>query len=208
MASLFEILLRIPAALIALTVGSFARHFAAYTQGDNTPKIYGKLTLLPTEHIDPVGFLMMVFFRFGWSKQPVVNFSNFKHGKLSMLIFFIASPIFNLLTAIIMAIILSLIQKYNLNFIFVSELSMIIYVTILFNISFASIAFIPIPPFTGYYIIKEFLPNNIKYKIGQIERYSFLFLILFIYTGVLTFILKPIYMFFYNIVSFFGVGLI
>lgn len=204
MTSLFQIMLKIPAAMIALTVGSYARHLAAYTQGDYTPKLYGKLTLMPTEHLDPVGFIMMVFFRFGWSKPPAINPSNFKNGKISMLIYFLSSPVANLLTAIVLNIVSSILVKFNIGFPFLSEILMVVSVTIMFNIAFASIAFIPFPPFTGYYILKEFLPYSIRYKVSQIERYSLLILIALIYTGFLGIIINPIYMLLYNIVSLFG----
>lgn len=204
MINFYSIILKIPAALIALTVSSFSRHLMAYMLGDDTPRRYGKLTLMPTAHLDPVGFLMMLIFRFGWSRPPAVNTNNFKRNKISLLLFFISSPLGNLITAVLANLILSIISVY-LNPI--KEIKDILVTTIHFNISLAAISFIPIPPFTGYYIIKEFLPYELKYKISSIEKYSFLILIVLIYTNILGIIIQPIYLLFFKIILFFG-GLI
>jgi len=66
--NLVTYLWRIIAILIAITVHEFAHGKMAEIEGDITPRLSGRLTLNPLAHIDPIGFLMLLLFRFGWAK--------------------------------------------------------------------------------------------------------------------------------------------
>ena len=50
-----DLLLSVPAVLIAITVHEFGHAFAAYKLGDDTPVRQGRLSLNPFDHIDPLG---------------------------------------------------------------------------------------------------------------------------------------------------------
>jgi len=66
-------ILLIPAILIAFTFRQYAQARVAVKLGDETPRIQGRLTLNPLNHIDPIGFIMILFVGFGWAK-PVLHF--------------------------------------------------------------------------------------------------------------------------------------
>ena len=66
---LVSLLFSVPGVLIAITFHEFAHGFAAYKLGDNTAKNEGRLTLNPLDHLDPIGFIMLLFARFGWGNQ-------------------------------------------------------------------------------------------------------------------------------------------
>ena len=51
----------LPAIVIGLTVHEFSHAFAAYLCGDYTAREMGRLSLNPLRHIDPLGFLFIVF---------------------------------------------------------------------------------------------------------------------------------------------------
>ena len=65
------------AVLIILPVHEFAHGYAAYKLGDNTAKNFGRLTLNPLKHFDPIGALCLVLFHFGWAKPVPINARNF-----------------------------------------------------------------------------------------------------------------------------------
>ena len=69
----------LPAILIALTFHEYAHGRVAYHLGDDTAYLQGRLTLNPIPHIDWVGFLMLLFFQFGWAKPVQVNPYNFRN---------------------------------------------------------------------------------------------------------------------------------
>ena len=56
-----DMLLRIPALLIAITFHEFAHARVSSSLGDPTPKWSGRLSLNPLAHLDPIGLLMLDF---------------------------------------------------------------------------------------------------------------------------------------------------
>ena len=66
------------AILFCLTVHEFAHAYVAHIQGDLTAKAYGRLTLNPLAHIEPLGMLMLLIVGFGWAKPVPVNPIKFK----------------------------------------------------------------------------------------------------------------------------------
>ena len=45
--------------------------------GDETPRQQGRLNLNPLSHIDPIGFILLIFAGFGWGKPVQINPRNF-----------------------------------------------------------------------------------------------------------------------------------
>ena len=78
---ILRIVITVVAAIISITVHEVSHGFAAYKCGDNTAKMYGRLSLNPLKHIDWIGALCLVIFRFGWAKPVPVNSFNFKNRK-------------------------------------------------------------------------------------------------------------------------------
>ncbi len=65
---LIGLLISLPAVLIAITFHEFAHAYAADKLGDETPRQQGRLNLNPLSHIDPIGFILLIFAGFGWGK--------------------------------------------------------------------------------------------------------------------------------------------
>ena len=74
-----ETLYYLPALLIALSVHEAAHAYTAYKLGDKSQKALGRLSLSPLAHIDPIGFIFMLVFKFGWGKPVVMDDRNFKN---------------------------------------------------------------------------------------------------------------------------------
>ena len=93
-------LLTLPIILFSLSFHEMAHGFAAYKMGDPTAKNFGRLTLNPLKHLDPIGALCMLLAGFGWAKPVQVNPYYFKNHKRDMaitdisliLLFFITLP--------------------------------------------------------------------------------------------------------------------
>ena len=54
------------AVLISLTVHEFSHAFVADKLGDHTARNLGRLSLNPIKHLDIIGALCMLVFKFGW----------------------------------------------------------------------------------------------------------------------------------------------
>ena len=64
--NLMHIVAGLPGLIIAMVVHEYAHALAAYKLGDITPKLQNRLTINPAAHIDPVGFIALLFVGFGW----------------------------------------------------------------------------------------------------------------------------------------------
>ena len=115
-----SLLLTLPAVLIAITFHEFAHGFAADRLGDDTPRMQGRLNLNPLSHIDPVGFVLLLFAGFGWGKPVQINPRNFDR-KYSMeageAIVAFAGPLMNFALAIIFTLIYAAMYKFAYTFI-------------------------------------------------------------------------------------------
>ena len=96
-------LLSLPIILLALSVHEASHGIMANKLGDPTAKNFGRLTLNPLKHIDPFGFLCMLFFHFGWAKPVPVNSRYFKKPRRDMALTATAGPVSNILISLIFA---------------------------------------------------------------------------------------------------------
>ncbi len=175
----------LPAFIIAASIHEYAHAWAAYKLGDPTAKSQGRLTLNPISHIDPLGFLLILFTRFGWSKPVPINERNFENPIKGTALSSLAGPTSNFALAVILSLILRLINNttginidntYYLQIpittLLTSFLTMFIQVSILINISLGIFNLLPIPPLDGYRIIRAFLPQKIRYYWDSLENYA------------------------------------
>ncbi|MDE5830915.1 MAG: site-2 protease family protein [Clostridia bacterium] len=113
--SLLSLLLTLPAVLVAITFHEFAHAYAATKLGDDTPMLQGRLNLNPLSHIDPVGFVLLLFAGFGWGKPVQINPRNFNR-KYSMekgeAIVAVAGPAINFILAIVFSLIYGAIYRF------------------------------------------------------------------------------------------------
>lgn len=216
-AELINLLLTIPAVLIAITFHEFAHAFVADKLGDDTPRLQGRLTLNPIAHLDPIGSILLVFAGFGWGKPVMINPRRFTR-KINMTtgeaLVSIAGPTMNFILAIVFSILFFTIVKVAPTFIF-DQVGMIIMnliqITIIINIGLGVFNLVPLPPLDGSKILKAVLPEsaqNFLEKNEQIFYYLFLFLWI---TGIASSIISPVITAVYSgifggIGSIFGIG--
>jgi Zn-dependent protease len=90
---------------IALPIHEFAHAWTANYFGDDTPRLYGRLTLNPFAHLDVMGSLMMIIVGFGWAKPVPVNlYALRRHSDAAYMWVALAGPMSNLLQAIVGAV--------------------------------------------------------------------------------------------------------
>lgn len=170
--SLKNILIIIPALLIAITVHEFGHAFMARKYGDETSK--GRITLNPFKHIDLIGLLSLFVCGIGWGKPVEIDPNNFKKNKIPVdrieAIVSLAGPSANFITAILLAIILKLfivlgIIGLTTNYL----LFQIISQAMIINIGMAVFNLIPIPPLDGYKIVKPYIGQDLVNKVSENE---------------------------------------
>ncbi len=173
--TLYWILFGVPAIIIASTIHEYAHGWVAYKLGDPTAKAYGRLTLNPLSHIDPVGAISMILFKFGWSKPVPINESNFERRELGTALTALAGPLSNAILVLILGAI-NLIFRPNLD----SILGSLLFVFTMVNISLAVFNLLPIPPLDGHKIVRALLPKKIRYYWEKMEKYSIIFILLIV----------------------------
>ncbi len=193
---LSNILATVVAIAVAISVHEFGHAYSAHLLGDNTAKTYGRMTLNPAAHVDPIGLLMMLVFKIGWARPVPVNPNNFKNYKLGNVLVSLSGALANIVTAIICVLINKHVNMYAIN--------LIAGYTILYNVGFAAFNLLPLPPLDGWGIISSFIPykyNEMVYKYESMSSIIFLVLIL---TGAYGIFVGPIRNVIMNIVFFFS----
>lgn len=174
--NIYDKAIMIPAILIAFAFHEFAHAFVADKLGDDTPRYEGRLTLNPANHIEPVGFLMIIIFGFGWAKPVRTNPSAYRNYYRDDFWVSIAGPIANFLTSILFTIIFAFFLKYvDINMSQNSAINVfydMINEVITLNVLLGFFNLLPIPGFDGFYALKDLFRgglNNIEEKLWQIR---------------------------------------
>ena len=182
--SLWDMLLRLAAVLLCLTVHETCHGLAAYALGDPTARQAHRLSLNPLRHIDWFGLLMMFLAGFGWAKPVPVNPNYFKKPKQGMALTALAGPMSNFLLALIML----LAARIFCDVAAYSEanqriLDFILMVAIL-SIGLGLFNLVPIPPLDGSKVLFAVLPDRAYDQLMRYERYGMLILFALVFFDV------------------------
>ena len=156
---LIRFVLLIIVMLISFSFHEWAHAHAAYRNGDMTARNMGRMTLNPIAHIDPIGFLLLMFAGFGWAKPVPVNPANYKSYRKAEFQVSFAGIFTNLMIALVSAFlyiafevaeILGGFEFPVLAYYFLNLLGII-------NVSLAVFNFIPVFPLDGSHIFELLL---------------------------------------------------
>ena len=182
--SMLDMVLRLAAVLLCLTVHETCHGLAAYALGDPTARRAHRLSLNPLRHIDWFGLLMMFAAGFGWAKPVPVNPNYFKKPKQGMALTALAGPVSNFLLALLTLLaarILCDVAAYSeTNQRILDFLLMVAVLSIglgLFNL-------VPIPPLDGSKVLFAVLPDRAYDWLMRNERYGMLLLFALVFFDV------------------------
>ena len=194
-----QLIVSIVATFVALCLHEYFHALAAYKLGDNTAKESGRLSLNPLDHIDPIGAIFMVLFRFGWAKPVPIDPRNFKKPKRDFAIVALAGPVSNILTAFVSTFIFLFLLRFLPNLPEGTFNYTVLYTACLFfsifsslNVGLGVFNLLPVPPFDGSRILNVILPTRAYFKIMKYERriywgvISWLFLGTYVYSALMS----------------------
>ena len=187
----------LPGIVIAMVIHEYSHARVAYALGDITPRLQGRLTLNPAAHVDPIGLLMLFLVHFGWAKPVQINPTNFNNPRRDDILVSLAGPASNLIVSFVALIILVLLAKFD--FPLTEGLLVVFNLIIIYNINFAIFNMLPIPPLDGSHILRNLLPYEMARAYEQLERYSFIFLLIIIATPILSYVFVPLQRFIFGI---------
>jgi Zn-dependent protease len=177
--------------LVAFPVHEFAHALAAYRLGDSTARLFGRLTLNPIAHFDPVGgtlFAVSVLasggsFGFGWAKPTPVNPLNLQNGRHGEAIVAAAGPFANLILAVAGALPLRYLVGHPALQPQVGLLFDILVIFVRLNLILMIFNFVPVPPLDGSRVLLALVSPRTAWQWRPIlEQYGlFILLILFFF---------------------------
>lgn len=188
--------------LLGIVLHEVAHGYMAYRRGDPTAMMFGRITLNPLPHIDPLGLIVFVFtalfspFVFGWAKPVPINPRYFKNIRKDIMLVSAAGPLANFFLAVFFALLLRVLLFLPAEVLgsmgsSVDFLVNMCSVGIFANVGLMWLNLIPIPPLDGSKLVMGVLPPAAAYKYAEVERYGMIILMLLIFTGIFGYIITP-----------------
>ena len=182
-----ELIYLAPAALLAICGHEYAHGYVSWKLGDPTPERDGRLTLNPLEHLDPLGTLALIFFRFGWAKPVRINSWFYKDRKKGVLMVSLAGVTANFLMALIGLVFMGLIYKFTRGY--VSGILLTFYnffnYFVVLNVGLGVFNLIPLPPLDGAKVLGILYKNDENYLDSRVNVQGYLVIAVLMFTGVI-----------------------
>ncbi len=156
--SLHQLLIRLGAAAIIITLHGYILAAVARLMGDRGPQSDGRLTASPLAHVDGVGAIALIFFQLGWIKPMAIDPAALRLGRLGLAL---CVPISLLVTvgASHLMLELRLLALNNLSDAIVPTALSILNSTAETSIWFAALNLLPGPPLTGSHLLFALAPT-------------------------------------------------
>jgi Zn-dependent protease len=174
--------------LIGFPVHEFAHAASAYLLGDATAKHFGRLTLNPAAHFDPLGGLMLVLsvllggFVIGWAKPTPVNPANLRDRRNGEVVVALAGPASNLVMAAIGALAVRLL--IGLDVAVPGAVGTILILFVFYNVALTVFNLIPVPPLDGSTLLFRVLDPRTAWQLRPIlSQYGFVIILVFVFTA-------------------------
>ena len=176
-----RLLLTLPGIIIGLTLHEFMHAYVAFKCGDDTAEELGRISLNPLKHIDPIGFLFIIFAGFGWAKPVMFNDEKLRNPKRDTILIALAGPLANVFIAVAMSLAfvgLLHFYPYTGSEVYKAVLNCMLY-GIFINWGLFVFNMIPLPPLDGSHLLfssirhKPVLYNKI-YRYGTYALFAIL----------------------------------
>jgi Zn-dependent protease len=188
--------------VVGLAFHEFMHAYVADRLGDGTPRRFGRLTLDPRAHLDPLGSTLIFFIGFGWAKPVPVNPANTANPKSAMAMIAAAGPLTNLAVAGLAGIPIQLGWVPALHPFVGSGLAeplarfatdspenligLFLGTIVLLNVLLAVFNLLPLAPLDGFRVAVGLLPRELARPLAEAERWGPGVLMLLIFAPFLT----------------------
>jgi Zn-dependent protease len=172
---------------IGLLLGMIGHEYAharfADAFGDKTARLYGRLTINPAAHVDPLGTLILpgifllsvlvgspIGFVFGWAKPVPISPHRMRSPRTNAMLVALAGPAYNFAIAALAGAGYRAASSLDLK-------QLLLWIVIA-NVWLGIINALPIPPLDGSKVLARFLSPQAAFKMEELGQYGLLFLLL------------------------------
>ncbi len=197
--------------LFAISAHEAAHAWMSDRFGDDTARMLGRVTLNPVAHTDPIGTLLIPIVSYiftamggtfvpliGWGKPTPVNPLRWRNKDVANVMVSLAGILANILIAagafvlIAAALRAGVLNPEGSLGEYAKPVAMILGYALSMNVGLAIFNLLPIPPLDGSKVLYTFLPDSAQPAMEELERYSFIVLIIVINIGVVDAIFAPV----------------
>ncbi|MEP6470799.1 MAG: site-2 protease family protein [Acidobacteriota bacterium] len=203
--------------LFAISFHESAHAYAALRFGDTTARDLGRISLNPIRHLDPFGSVLLPLAMyilssgrmiFGAAKPTPVNLANTRNPRLANLVVSAAGPVSNFfLAALALAALLGIkhaapqaivdlalaIQGDRFAPGALAPLTYVLFEFAMVNVVLGIFNLIPIPPLDGSGVLMSIFGGPVARLYATIRPLGFIILILLLYSGFLSRVLRPVF---------------
>ncbi len=174
--------------LVAFPVHEFSHALVATRLGDRTAKLFGRLTLNPLAHFDPLGGTLLAIsmvtsgFGIGWAKPTPVNPLNLRGGRQSEALVALAGPASNLVLACAAALIYRALGLASAVGLLPTIFELFVYI----NLALMLFNLVPIPPLDGSHILLALVSPGTAWRWRPVlNQYGTVILLLAVFLPIL-----------------------
>jgi Zn-dependent protease len=171
------------ALVVSLTVHEFAHALVADKLGDPTPRSFGRVSLNPLAHLDPIGTFLLVIAGFGWGKPVPIGTNYLRNPKRDNALIALAGPLSNF----VFAVLLTVLSHYVTPIVALSLQFMA-----LINLNLCFFNLLPLFPLDGEKVVAGLLPLNLHFQWEQIQKYGVYILMLLVVTRKISYLVDPL----------------
>lgn len=210
-----DIILRIatmaPGFLLGIVCHEAAHAYVATRFGDPTARHQGRLSLNPAVHYDPIGTVVFPLIgaviggvMFGWARPVPVDARYFKNIRSGIFWVSFAGPLANILLAVLFSFVLAAMVVFvPTDFYLYDPFFMMARWAVMINIILAVFNLIPFPPLDGSKMVSTFLDYEQARRYEELQRFSFVFIIILIMTPIFSYIVSPALSLGQGVITFF-----
>ncbi len=171
------------AIVIVITLHGFLTAFFSKIQGDDIPEREGMLSINPAKHFEPIGFLFMLFFGYGWGQPVRTGRTGYKNPKAGSIITAVCPIVIDVVLGIALLFGGKAVALPLSGFAYTNEVIVFLSVLGIMFIKFGLFNIVPVYPLNGHKLLLAVLSPNGCIKYNQMEKILQLILCFLIFFG-------------------------
>jgi Zn-dependent protease len=165
--------------IISICLHELAHGYVAISQGDDTPRRTGHITLNPVVHMGWRSIIFLCVVGITWGKMPI-NPSKFRHPGWSDIMVAAAGPMSNFILGFLC---LAIVKVVDINHLFglISQSFFVLAASINFKLCLFNL--LPLPPLDGFYVYSEIFPKLQRLEGSQFSFFTLMLVFLIPWFG-------------------------